>query len=134
MTEWPLSSEACDRALLGSYRFLRILLLKIQNLAILIFVMNDTIDSQRLAARQADAALSARGVINHFYGVFFAAGGPPKRFLPRGRRNPLKRLDSEKEIKVNSKKNPTIFQTIPMILGFPGKFQGIPRLAPSVSP
>src|SRR5271166_3111239 len=87
-----------------------------------------------LFAAPTAAASSGRVLINHTAEAFLLAEGPHKRFLPRGPRNPLKRLDSEKEIKVNSKKNPRIFQTITVILGYQGKFQGIPRLAPSVSP
>jgi hypothetical protein len=44
-------------------------------------------------------------------------GGIKKR--PRGPRKPLKRLDSDKEIKVNCGQNPSPFQTIPRI--FPKK-------------
>ncbi len=50
----------------GLERFLKILLLKIQNLVVVIFAMNDTIDTQSLAARQAEAPSSARGSLATF--------------------------------------------------------------------
>jgi hypothetical protein len=51
-----------------------------------------------------------------------------KKNGPRGRRKPLKRLDSDKEIKVNSKENPRIFQAIPRIfLGFSIQIKGFPK-------
>src|SRR5271165_4526488 len=44
-----------------------------------------------------------------------------RKYGPRGPRKPLKRLDSDKEIKVNSKENPRVCQTIPR------NFQGFSR-------
>jgi hypothetical protein len=42
----------------------------------------------------------------------------------------LKRLDSDKEIKVNSKENPRIFQAIPTIFqGFSRQIKGFPKEA-----
>ncbi len=47
---------------------------------------------------------------------------------PRGRRKPLKRLDSDKESKVNSKENRRILQAIPMIFrGFSRPIKGFPK-------
>src|SRR5208282_5506679 len=49
---------------------------------------------------------------------------------PGGRRKPLKRLDPDKEIKVNSKENPTVFQAIPTIFqGFSKEIKGFPKSA-----
>ena|SRR5271166_1394317 len=54
-------------------------------------------------------------------------GGGTKYALG-GLRKPLKRLVSEKEIKVNSKENPRTFQTIPRIFqGISKKIKGFPR-------
>ena len=41
--------------------------------------------------------------------------GAERKNGPRGPRKPLKRLISDKEIKVNSKENPSVFQTFPRI-------------------
>ena len=48
---------------------------------------------------------------------------------PRGRRKSLKRLDSDKEIKDNSKENPRIFQAIPSIIqGVSRQIKGFQRM------
>src|SRR5271165_117775 len=57
--------------------------------------------------------------------------GQKEKTAPGGRRKPLKRLVSDKEIKANSKDNPSIFQTFPRIFqAFSKKsmdFQGMRR-------
>src|SRR5271165_3226638 len=60
--------------------------------------------------------------------------GQKEKTAPGGRRKPLKRLVSDKEIKANSKDNPSIFQTFPRIFqAFSKKsmdFQGMRRRMP----
>src|SRR5271165_6106098 len=54
-----------------------------------------------------------------------------RKYGPRGPRKPLKRLDSDKEIKVNSKENPRVCQTIPRnFQGFSREIEGFPRHPP----
>ena len=52
-----------------------------------------------------------------------------KKTGPGGRRKSLKRLDTDMEIKVNSKENPRIFQAIPRIFqGFSHEIEGFPKM------
>ena len=62
-------------------------------------------------------------------GAYGGIGGERKN-CPRGPRNPLKRLIPDMEIKVNSKENPSVFQTIPRIFqAFYKEIKGDQRLS-----
>jgi hypothetical protein len=75
-----------------------------------------------VAAQKAAAQRGAQAEDNGVAGRVRAGewGGEQKN-RPRGPRKSLKRLDSDKEIKVNSGENPRVFQAIPTM------FQGFPR-------
>ncbi len=56
--------------------------------------------------------------------------GGNKKNGPRGPRKSLKRLDSDMEIKVNSKENPSVFQAFPTIFQrFSKQIKGFPKNA-----